>query len=256
MRFDLTIRSQKDLEAYAKLLKEFGFHDVNITDTDRGQDALADAVALRELLPDADIVLHVSVKHHVQATPDATQSSLRKLFERARKEKIKKLLLVSGYPRERFNALDALQLLQSSGASFDEVSCVYNPFFDPARLREEQERLERKLSYPFVNGICMQMGVDTHKLEKGIKAVRAVREDARVLCSLAMPDPATRKRLSEDPLYGVFLPQSFLQNDEAAAEATKGVLELFRKENVTPVVYMASPNAKGFEQLMELEQSL
>lgn len=256
MRFDLTIRADSDIPAFAELLGKFGLRDVNITDTDRSRDQLVDAIRLRERMPEADIVLHVAVKHHVQASADATSSSLQKFFDRAAKEGIRKILLVSGYPRERYHVLDGLQLLQSMGNRFEETVCVYNPFFDPARLREEHERLERKLSYPFVTGICMQMGVDRHKLKKGIETIRSFRPDARILCSVAMPDAKTRKHLSEHPLYGVFLPQSFLQNDEIAAEATADILRLFRDEHVSPVVYMTELNAAGLEQILEIGRGI
>ncbi len=118
-----------------------------------------------------------------------------------------------------------------------EIFCAYNPYFDPGRLREEQERLKSKFGFPFVKGIALQVGMDTGKLQKGVEQIKALCPDAVLYGSVPVPTQETLDQMKSNALYGVFLPNSYLLSSEMATEMTQNLLTTFKELDIEPIVF-------------------
>ncbi|MBD3251552.1 hypothetical protein GF380_03830, partial [Candidatus Uhrbacteria bacterium] len=239
MRLDVTIRKKEEIETVADFLSASVVRSINVTHThDDDIDPLEVAVRLKGRIPDLDIMLHLATKYFCAQSMDDCRMGFQKQVKGAIRAGIQKVLVVSGHPKIHFDSLEALQFLQQEHLATNlEVYCAYNPYFDPARLRVEHERLERKLTFPFLKGICLQIGMDTSKLKKGVDQVRALRPDIALFGSVPVPSEATLNRLKLATLYGVFLPNSYLLSVESAKEMTKDLLAAFKQYRIEPLVF-------------------
>lgn len=252
MRLDVTIRNLDEIDGVSKFLKEARIKNVNVAHIqDVDIDPLAVAKQLLEKRSSLDVILHLSAKRFGDRSVDEGRMAFRKKFEEAKRNRIRKFLIISGHPRGTFDTLDALQLLQSQQLARDtEVYCAYNPYFDPARLREENERLQSKLAYGFVKGICIQIGMDTEKLRKGVEYIRSINPGVQLYGSVPVPSEGTLNRLKLVALYGVFLPNSYLLSVESAKEMTTELLRAFKVHHIEPIVF--APHIQDLSEALPL----
>jgi hypothetical protein len=238
MRLDVTIRNLEEIPAVLKTVQEGRVKAVDITHIHKEIDPMEVARQLREALPSVDIGVYLSAKNFLDGSVEGAKMVFRKKVEEAKKLGIKRLLFVSGHPRTPFDSLEMLRMANDlrlwEGC---EVYCVYNPYFDPGRLREEQDRLRAKLAFPFVSGIALQIGMDTEKLRKGAEQIRSIRPDISLCGSVPVPNDTTLERLKENGIYGVFLPNSYLLSKEMAEEMTTSLLQTFRELKIEPIVF-------------------
>jgi hypothetical protein len=242
MRFELTIRALEEIGAYEASLASLQGLKIDIADHDRVSDPVLSAGWVHERFPKADISVCVSARHCAESGGDTGRVIFRKRISDIKKLGIHRMMVVSGYPRGAFDSLDALHTMYdlrlTEGLA---VACAYNPFYDPGRLREEQDRLRTKLGFPFVKEVGLQIGMDIGKVQKAVEFIRSIRTD--VVISGCVPAPAndTLQLLKTSPFYGVFLPNSYLLNAEIAQEMTRELLRAFAKERIEPIIYTASP---------------
>lgn len=242
MRFELTIRASEDVEAYEASLSSLQGLKLDMTDTDRVSDPVVSAGWVRERFPQADVAVYISARHCGESGVDAGRGAFRKRIDDAKKKGIRRLMIVSGYPRGTFDSLEAFHAMYDSRlADGLHVSCAYNPFYDPGRLREEQDRLRTKLGFAFVKEVSLQIGMDIGKVQKAVEFIRGIRPDIILSGCVPAPAPDTLGVLKASPLYGVFLPNSYLLNAEIAQEMTQELLRAFTKEQIEPIIYAASP---------------
>jgi len=252
MRLDVTTRNLKEIDGVLDFLKEAKIKNVNVTHIqDNDTDPLVVANELLKKRPGLDVMLHLSAKRFCDRSVEDGRMAFRKKFEEARGDGIRKFLIISGHPRGTFDTLDALQLLQSQQLARDtEIYCAYNPYFDPARLREENERLQNKLAHGFVKGICLQIGMDTAKLAKGVEYVRSISPGIHLYGSVPVPSEGTLNRLKLVALYGVFLPNSYLLSVASAKEMTSELMRAFKSHRIEPIVF--SPHIRDLSEAMPL----
>jgi hypothetical protein len=252
MRLDVTIRDLKEMDGVLDFLKQAKIKNINVTHAfDAKVDPLDVAMRLLEGIPKLDIILYLSAKRFETGTVDDARAAFRAKFEEAGRKGLHAYLIVSGHPRGTFDTLEALRLLESRQlARAAEVSVAYNPYFDPARLREENERLQNKLAYGFVKGVGIQIGMDTAKLAKGVEFIRSIRPDIRLYGSVPVPSEATLNRLKLVALYGVFLPNSYLLRVESAKEMTAELMRAFKSHHIEPIVF--SPHITDLNEAMPL----
>jgi hypothetical protein len=256
MQFEVTIRSHADIERAVRLVRDLAMSSIQVTHVSKDRSVIDDAASLRRALPDVDLGLNLSMRHVSGTGVGDAHARFREAVDAAGRNGIRRLLLVSGYPRERFDTLDALQYVQSHGLVRDHEFCVaYNPFFDPARLRDEHARLEQKLSYPFVGSVAIQIGVDTEKLRKGVKHIRSLRKDVRMFGEVPVPSKAMLQYLQKNPLYGVFLPMSYLTNTDTAALVTTDVLRVYDELGVEPIAFMLNLDRQEVDLARRLEKA-
>jgi hypothetical protein len=251
MRLDVIIRDYGEIEGISDFLKRAGIRNINLTHASGGIDPAEAARRIADACPDSDIVMYLSCKRFGKKSVDEARTAFHKTFEDAKRNGIGKFLIVSGHPRGTFDTLEALQIIQSRQlARGSDVFCAYNPYFDPARLREEQDRLRSKLARPFVKGVYVQMGMDTEKLNKGVEFIRSVRSDARLFGSVPVPSEATLNRLKLVALYGVFLPNSYLLSVESAKEMTRELMRAFKAHRIEPVVF--APHISDLNEVLPM----
>lgn len=242
MRFELVIRTSEEVGAYEASFSSLQGLRIDVADSDRAFDPVVSAGWVCECFPKADVSVCVSARHCAEAGGDSGRVVFRKRISDLKKQGIRRMMVVSGYPRGAFDSLDALHTMYdlrlAEGLS---VSCVYNPFYDPGRLREEQDRLRTKLGFPFVKEVGLQIGMDIGKVRKAVEFIRSIRSD--VVISGCVPAPAedTLELLKTSPFYGVFLPNSYLLNAEIARDMTQELLRVFAGERIEPIVYATSP---------------
>lgn len=242
MRFELTIRALEEVGAYEASLASLQGLKIDIADHDRVSDPVVCAGWVHERFPKADISVCVSARHCAESGGDTGRVIFRKRISDLKKQGIRRTMVVSGYPRGAFDSLDALHTMYdlrlAEGLS---VSCVYNPFYDPGRLREEQDRLRTKLGFPFVKEVGLQIGMDIGKVRKAVEFIRSVRSDVTISGCVPAPAEDTLELLKVSPFYGVFLPNSYLLNAEIARDMTQELLRVFAEEKIEPIVYATSP---------------
>lgn len=239
MRLDVTVRNYEEIPGIVDFLKDARVKKVNVTHvSDKGVHPLEVAKRLMDARSGIDIVLHLSTKYFASGSIEEARTSFRRTVEDAKRHGIRQLLIVSGHPRSAFDTIEALRVIMDQRlADGLHVGCAYNPYFDPSRLREEQERLRAKLAFPFVRSVYFQIGMDVGKLEKGVDTVRSIRSDVSLLGSVPVPSEATLNRLKLAGLYGVFLPNSYLLSVASAEEMTAQLMEAFKTFNMEPVVF-------------------
>lgn len=251
MRLDVTVRDMKEIEEISASLSEHRVRRIDITHVTKAVQPVHVAQALTERLPNLDVAIYFSAKHFRKGSNEDARTAFRRTVSDALGNGFKKFLIVSGYPRDTFDTIEALQLLQGRQLPPDcDIACAYNPYFDPARLREENERLERKLAHPFVSSVYLQIGMDIEKLQKGVSHIRSIRPDVRLLGCVPVPSEATLNRLKLIALYGVFLPNSYLLSVESAKDMTKQLLKAFRSQRIEPVVF--APHMQDLKEALSL----
>jgi len=251
MKLDVTIRNLDVIPALLKTIQDCKIKAVDITNIHRDVDTLEVARQIKESIPSIDIGLYFSAKNLLDGSIESAKAMFRKKFEQAKKMGIKRFLFVSGHPRAAFDVLEMLRVVNDLRLSNGcEISCVYNPYFDPGRLREEQERLRAKLAFSFVTGIALQIGMDTEKLRKGVEQIRAIRSDLTLYGSVPVPCEAALDQLKANALYGVFLPNSYLLSTEMASEMTVSLLQTFRELKIEPIVF--TPQVEGIQEALKL----
>lgn len=251
MRIDIAVKDESELSAIAAFLTRAHIQKVNITHTRKEVSPVHIAKLLKEQCPDLDIMVYLSTKYYHSGTVSEGRLQFRKAFEELKRSGITSVLVVSGHPRTDFDTVEALQELYDHRiAKGMDIYCVFNPYFDPGRLREEQERFVQKGGFSFIKGVFFQVGMDVGKLEKGIEYVQSVRSDLTLFASVPVPGKKTRALLKDASLYGVFLPNSYLLDDELAQEMTQEYLKTCAASSVEPVVY--APEIEEFEEFKQL----
>ena len=251
MRLDVIVRNMDEIDKISDSLTENRIKHIDITHAQKGIDPVDVAKRLVTKQRNLDITIHLSAKYFNDRSLEEARTGFRRAFEDAKRNRIRKFLIISGHPRGTFDTLEALQLLQNQQLTRDvEIFCAYNPYFDPARLREENERLRSKLAYSFVQGVYIQIGMDTEKLRKGVEYIRSVRHDVQLLGSVPVPSEATLNRLKLVALYGVFLPNSYLLSVDSAKEMTNVLLRAFQIYGIEPVVF--APHIQDLKEALSL----
>lgn len=255
MRLDLTVRDLDEIPEFLRIIQSRKIKSVDITNTVKDIDTIEVARRVKEAVPNVDITLYFSAKFFLDGSIESARALFRRKFEEAKKIGITKFLFISGHPRLTFDSLEMLRVINdlrlSSGC---EISCAYNPYFDPGRLREEQDRLRSKLSFPFVKGVALQVGMDTGKLQKGVEQIQSILPGVKLYGSVPVPSEATLGQLKENALYGVFLPNSYLLSTEMAVEMTSNLLKTFHELKIEPIVF--SSQAEGIEETLDLFKGL
>lgn len=238
MRLDLTVRDLEEIPGILSIIQSSKIKAVDITNTHKDIDTLEVARQIIEKVPSVDITLYISAKFFLDGSIEAARAAFRKKFEEAKKLGIKRFLFVSGHPRSAFDSLEMLRVVNDLRLSHDcEILCAYNPYFDPGRLREEQDRLKSKFGFPFVRGIALQVGMDTGKLQKGVEQIQLLCPDIKLYGSVPVPTQETLDQMKANALYGVFLPNSYLLSSEMATEMTQNLLATFKDLHIEPIVF-------------------
>ncbi|MEY4744236.1 MAG: hypothetical protein RL272_181 [Candidatus Parcubacteria bacterium] len=245
MRFEITLRDPAQADAVVPLLREFGIGAVNVTDVSKEVDPVGVACRLLVARPGLHVMTHAAAKHH-------DPHSYRSLLFRAEDCASGPLLVVSGHPRQRFDTIAALDMMAAAGGRMP-AYCAYDPFKGAAgNQAEEDERLARKLSYPFVRGICMQVGMDARRVARAADAIRSHRADADILASVPVPTEGMLRRLREKPLGGIILDDAYLGAAGAAAAATKRHLAALRECRIEPLFFMDEFSRDRIETALSL----
>ena len=251
MRLDITVRDLGEIDAILAFLKKEKISRVSVTHTGKAISPIDVAERLRVQMPNLDIMVYLSTKYYHSGAIADGRSAFRKAFEHVKQIGISSVLIVSGHPRTDFDSIEGLrEIFDHRVADGVDVYCAFNPYFDPGRLREEQERLSAKCGFSFVKGVCFQMGMDVGKLRKGVELVKSVRDDLTLYASVPVPGPMTREVLKDASLYGVFLPNSYLLDDELAEEMTNEYLKACKELRIDSLVF--APNQEEFSTYKKL----
>lgn len=234
------------------ILRELKVKAVDVTHTVKDIDPVEVSKMIASEMPGVDITLYLSAKFFSDGVSiETARMGFRKKFDEAKKAGIKKFLFVSGHPRSSFDSLEMLHVVNDLHlGSGSQIICAFNPYFDPGRLREEQDRLRLKLGFPFVAGIAMQVGMDTGKLQKGVEQIRSISPQAKLFGYVPAPCQSALSQLKDNALYGVFLPNSYLLNVEMASEMTSNLLGVFRTLDIEPIIF--SPDLTDAKESMGL----
>lgn len=251
MRIDVTVKALDEIPDRVDFLRTHRIKKLDITHAHRDVNPVEVARRVKSIMPDAEVTLYVSAKYFSDSSMELSRASFRKAFEEAKKIGIKKFLFISGHPRSSFDAIEMLRIVHDRHLAGDvQISCSYNPYFDPGRLREEQERARTKMGFPFVKGICLQIGMDANKLAKGVEFLRSVRPDISLAGSVPVPSDATLNRLKLLALYGVFLPNSYLLRVDSAKEMTTDLLKTFKELKIEPIVF--APHINDLSEVLPM----
>ena len=238
IRLEAAMHGTEDAVRAATFCRTHDIQHLHAVHSARGEDPAAIVSALRKEYPALSVTAYLCAKHTIDRSVENGRTAFLSLFNSVKKVGTKSFVITSGYPRADFDAVEALRAFPAHQVmDAVSISCAYNPYFDPARLREEQERLRAKLSFPLVNGIVFQIGMDIEKLKKGVEAVRAIRSDVQLFGMVPAPVASTITHLREEAPFGIFLPNSYLLREEMAKEMTDSLLHVFHEQGIEPVIY-------------------
>lgn len=244
MRFELTLKDAGEVPAAVAALKERGLASVNVTDTAREIDAVAIARAVLKEDPGLDVMVHLAAKHSASADDAASRAAFIRRLDACVDAGVRKALVVSGHPREPFDSLAALAVLDGEGHAV-EAFCVYNPYRAGAEQAEEDARVERKLRYGTVRGVCLQVGMDLDALARGAAHLRSLRYDIAILASVPVPTEAMLARLRTKALFGVSLPEAYFASTAKADAMTRDLVAALDVHDIEPLFFHAGVDASS-----------
>ncbi|HTM68365.1 MAG TPA: hypothetical protein VL426_03630 [Candidatus Binatia bacterium] len=251
MRFELTIKDPAEAPGAIAALRKHGITAANVTDTAREIDPVAISRLLLKEEPELDLMVHLAAKHSASGTDAASRNAFSRRLADCADANIKKALVVSGQPKEEFDAVAALEVLDAEGFAI-EAYCVYNPFLAGEELERENERIERKLRNGSVRGVCFQIGMDLTAIAAGASHLRSLRFDVELLASVPVPTEAMIARLKEKPLFGVALPETYFVSAQEAERMTRETLAALDAHDIEPLFFCARFDDATIEKAMAL----
>jgi hypothetical protein len=150
------------------------------------------------------------------------------------KNNVSEILVVSGSGNPRINTLDVLKHIHQSSKFTDyiDISVAYNPYLPYDLITLENNRLEKKLQYPFVTKVYLQIGVDLERTKKAIELIRSIRHDIAIVNCVVIPSKRFLQTFSFRPWKGVYFPQDYLNDISSAFKTTAKILDFNQEQKI------------------------
>jgi hypothetical protein len=255
MNIEITIRDITHIQQIIHDLVALDPKQVNLTDKTGLTDNLLLIEAIRETLPNTHFVPHYSFKNHTSKNPDHITENFKVFIDGACNQGISEVLLVSGSPKPKIEAITGLAFAETLLAEHKEhdhtkfnFAVAYNPFLEGTKLEVEKTRLSQKLLNPRVSRVYLQMGSLTHPLRTGIEYVRSLSPNLTVTPSVIIPSKNFLTKFRFRPWKGVILDDKYLANLKNAEHKTHELIKICKDMQAEPLLEMVGFNNFELDQ--------
>lgn len=230
---------------------------LNVPNKRPGEPLLEWCRVLLQELPDVDVCVHYSVKHHRGEGEPAT--AFAQFCKEAEAVGVKRVLLCTGNGATPVNTLTVLERLRSRPASKHfRIGVCFNAGIPDEKQRDaERQRLRRKLETGWVDEVWLNASSDAELQSQGVAVIQDAAErlhlqDLKVFGSTLLPNDEQRRQMLERPWCSVHLSDVFLSSLTEMWRLTSEVLGVYREDEVEPVVESKVRTIEDVEKLQAL----
>ena len=256
--------------APVQLITDNVFSRFNLANKVKNDNLLVSAKNIINVMPDADVCIHYSLKYNSQKSVEQSFSYFNGFLTKAEEIGVKEVMIISGSgDKKALNTVSCLQMLRDSDKHSTpiEFGVAFNPYFPDAKMRAmEVDRLHAKLSTGMVSTVYLQFGSDTNLLEEGLKEIQnaissyensaTLKKDSlkkiKVSGSVMIPSKVLLARMKFRPWNGVFLSELFLSEVPAAEKIVLKILSIYKTFGVEPLVETAFKTDSDASHILKL----
>jgi hypothetical protein len=235
------VSSPAELFEALSCLKGLGINRINLPHLTAGTASCDLALHIRQVIPEADICTHLSLRHFEDLQHVANFAAL------AENSGVNSLLVVSGSPPGTLSILDALTLIAQSAPRL-QLACAFNPFQEGYQLGQECLRLHQKAAATLLSAAYMQIGEDCEQATQGLATLRQTLPKSLLHAGIALPTPALRDRLRHKPIAGVQFSERWLTDEEYAWHHTVLLARTYLSLGVIPLIHAIPFSASGLQR--------
>jgi 5,10-methylenetetrahydrofolate reductase len=255
MFIELTLRNHIIDEKIVHTIRTFpaSITAIGLTDKNGMPNNLELISQLKKEFPKIQFVPYYSLKNHTNRDPQVIRDNFEMYIETSKNQELEHILLVSGNPKPKFETLPSLNYINDRESSESmKFGVAYNPFLSGDELQQENERLEKKLDFPMVNSVYLQIGFDEKKLQEAVTFIKKIRPKINIIASIFVPTPYTLSKFEFRPWKGVFLPEGFTTNYENSLKMCKKYLDFSTSLGLTPLFSINSLTNQTIEAFTKL----
>ena len=245
MQHEMTLKSLDDLPVLINYIQEAQITNVSLTNKKFTVSNLLSIVALQQFLPFLEITPHYSIVMNYHGSASAAAYNIKYFIEQVDTLGVRNVLLISGSQPKYLEVIGALDYLSDELYHNNEIqdkpktkiSVAYNPYLSGEKLVRENNRLEKKLNFDFVDQVYIQIGTDVEKLSIGLKMIKKFRtRDIKIYGCLFEPSLAFLNSFKYRPWHGVFLPEDYLNDINLAEKYTMEIKNFYDQNKINYLV--------------------
>ena len=207
---------------------------------------------------DVDIIYHYSLFHQFSKDKNNSLNNLLKFIYYCKENKIKEILLVSGSRKKKNFEVSTILSRLNNDFKF---GVAYNPYFiEKNDVLLERENLIKKINSGLVNSVWFQFGSNLQAINKEIKFIKKnildkynfINSDIKFYGSILVPSRQFLARFKFRPWKGVYLTSEFLNSLEFSYKITKEIYNIYRENNITPLIETELCSSKQFNEVKRL----
>ncbi len=251
MLIELTVRNMYNLDQVAEKVLSISpsVTQIGLTNKNGMPDNIEVYNVLKDMLPGIEFVTYYSFKNHTNRDEETIRYNIESYIDRAKEAGIKKILLVSGYPKPKFDVLAGLEYLSTFPDNSIQLGVAFNPFLEGKELEAEKNRLEQKLAFSNVQDVYLQIGDNEKKFDDGIELIRSIRDEVRIFGTCMVPTNYTLTKFANRPWKGVMVSDMFTESQNQALEITQKMLGIMEMHKVVPLLSIDTITPNGLEVL-------
>ena len=267
MRFEISFKSYDQLRCLLSFYKKNSIYKINIPcKGNLKKEFLLNSIRIsREEYPDIDLVPHFSILHEFKRNRINTINSFIEFLKNVKELGCKEVLLVSG--SQKRSTLDAastlIDLRDNILFSKNDLSMgvAFNPYLPSFLFKEEIFKLEKKLNSGLVSSIWIQFGTDCAHLENRIETLKQIifkksqlrkKTNINLFGSILIPSKQFLARFKYRPWKGVYCSEEFLNSEEFANNLIIQLLQIYKRQNICPIIETDVSNQKKIDKLKEI----
>tara|TARA_B100000965_G_scaffold177902_1_gene148446 strand:+ start:975 stop:1820 length:846 start_codon:yes stop_codon:yes gene_type:complete len=252
IRIEISFKSFEELRLLLSFYQKININKINIPcKNNLKKDFLLDSIKIsKEEFPSLDLIPHFSILHEFKRNRFNTLNSFINFLEFVKSLGVKEVLLISGsQKRSTLNSVSTLSYLRDnttfSNSDFS-IGVAFNPYLTGFLFEEEIIKLEKKIQSGIVKSIWLQFGTDLIVLENRIQTLKniitssnksyLVKDNIMLFGSILIPSRQFLARFKYRPWKGVYCSHEFLESLEYANSFIKKLLEIYKKNNICPIV--------------------
>ena len=252
IRIEISFKSFEELRLLLSFYQKININKINIPcKNNLKKDFLLDSIKIsKEEFPSLDLIPHFSIQHEFKRNRFNTLNSFINFLEFVKSLGVKEVLLISGsQKRSTLNSVSTLSYLRDnttfSNSDFS-IGVAFNPYLTGFLFEEEIIKLEKKIQSGIVKSIWLQFGTDLIVLENRIQTLKniitssnksyLVKDNIMLFGSILIPSRQFLARFKYRPWKGVYCSHEFLESLEYANSFIKKLLEIYKKNNICPIV--------------------
>jgi hypothetical protein len=255
MHFELTVKNIEYISEIHNILESQNITHISLTDKNGLPSGLDVAKELWSLNSNYDFTVTYSFKNHTSKDPQQILDTFTGFLEESQSLGVKKILLVSGEPKPKFDTLKGLEMIRETSniiQSGTKLYCAFNPYIlNPDFLEKEKLRLQEKIATGLISGVYLQIGSDVTRIPPAVEYIRSLKKDLEIYGGVVVPNQRFLQNFQFRPWRGVVLNEEYLVNLDIAMVATSEILNTFEAHNIIPNITVLPFNTKSIEEFKQ-----